>query len=484
MRIRRPRLVSGPSVALAFLGLVTTGCPAVSTSSDAGTGLPFDSGISAPVDAGSDGGVPFDGGVPDAGGADASVADAGLVQDAGVVDAGAPDAGGADAGAGMDAGVADAGVPDAGGQPVDAGADAGLSESVACMPTCNPSTGLCGPLEICTTTNPCTDLGGASVTTEITTPTCTTSASGRPTFSDTPPVTWTDATNGDLRAACEFIPSGASASAQVPLVIFLHGSHGDADDLYNYTSLRSKAGSFDLEGNGGNAGFAIVSVQGRNLHWLGPNPAGSHHDYLFRDLASPSTNPDVRNLDKLVDDLVATGKIDPHRIYLMGWSNGAFMSELYAIARFTTGTPGGNHVAAAVAYAGADPFNTPDATDPDCQLSPYPHSAVPLSFIHRSCDALVACDAEQQANFSVPPGYAVEDWLTLAATASGIDDGTLADQIIDYQGVSVAACTTASLCSEATGALNHLRWPDGVADMGGHDWEPTMLNFLSAHPHP
>jgi hypothetical protein len=109
---------------------------------------------------------------------------------------------------------------------------------------------------------------------------------------------------------------------------------------------------------------------------------------------------------------------------------------------------------------------------------------VPLSFIHRSCDALVACDAEQQANFSVPPGYAVEDWLTLAATASGIDDGTLADQIIDYQGVSVAACTTASLCSEATGALNHLRWPDGVADMGGHDWEPTMLNFLSAHPHP
>jgi hypothetical protein len=50
--------------------------------------------------------------------------------------------------------------------------------------------------------------------------------------------------------------------------------------------------------------------------------------------------------------------------------------------------------------------------------------------------------------------------------------------------VSAAACTTPSLCTLTTGTLNHLRWPDGVADMGGHDWEPTMLGFLSAHPHP
>jgi hypothetical protein len=90
--------------------------------------------------------------------------------------------------------------------------------------------------------------------------------------------------------------------------------------------------------------------QRRNLHWYGPNPPASHHDYLFRDLSTDSCSPDIRSADRLIDDLVATGAIDRSRIYVAGWSNGAYFSELYAIARFTTPTPGGNHVASAVAY--------------------------------------------------------------------------------------------------------------------------------------
>jgi len=32
--------------------------------------------------------------------------------------------------------------------------------------------------------------------------------------------------------------------------------------------------------------------------------------------------------------------------------------------------------------------------------------------------------------------------------------------------------------------LNHVRWPDGVADRSGLDHEPELLDFLRAHPLP
>ncbi len=324
-------------------------------------------------------------------------------------------------------------------------------------------------------------MGNVAVTTAINEPTCATDpTSGRPVFNDGPPLTWTD-TDGDVRYACVHLPATASASAPLPLVVFLHGSHGSADDLYNYTSLRSKADSYQVSTASGRRGFVLVSVQGRNLHWIGPNPDGPHHDYLYRDLASPSQNPDVRSLDHLVDTLVAAGQVDPQQIYLTGWSNGAFQAELYAIARHATGTPGGHHVAAVVAYAGADPFNTPDPTLP-CQLAVYPESQVPVFLVHRACDALVGCNQTQANAFQDPPGYAVEAWKPVLTGASGVGDTVVQDRIIDDVGVNVASC--AAICLEAVGALNHLRWPDGVADKGGHDHEPAMLDFMRAFPSP
>ena len=137
-----------------------------------------------------------------------------------------------------------------------------------------------------------------------------------------------------------------------------------------------------------------------------------------------------------------------------------------------------------LAYAGADPFNTPDPALPDCRLATYPHSALPIQLIHRSCDSLVACDVGQQMKFSDPPGYNVAEWAALAPTDSGLGTATVADIIVDYQGNQVANCTIPALCTATAGALNHLRWPDGVADSGGQDWEPTLLGFLRDHPLP
>ncbi|MBS2031067.1 MAG: hypothetical protein JST54_24410 [Deltaproteobacteria bacterium] len=317
-------------------------------------------------------------------------------------------------------------------------------------------------------------------------PDCATDAgSTRPAFSDGPPLTWGD--DGGTRYACVHIPD--AGGEQLPLVVFLHGSHGGADDLYDYTSLRSKSDSYPLSGDGGPVGFAIASLQGRNLHWEGQNPAGTHFDHLYRDLGSPSGNPDIRSVDRLIETLAATGKVDPARIYVTGWSNGAFFAQEYAAARFTTATPGldgpPSRIAAAAPYAGADPFAAPDdAALASCAANPYPQTDVPIFAIHRDCDALVPCDAAQLAapdgGTIAPPGYAVETWLATLGTTMG--DAAVQDEIVDGSGVTVSAC--ASSCGEILGGLNHLHWPDGVADRGGHDHEPEMLDFLRAHPHP
>jgi dienelactone hydrolase len=175
--------------------------------------------------------------------------------------------------------------------------------------------------------------------------------------------------------------------------------------------------------------------------------------------------------------MVASGVVDPARIYVTGWSNGAFFSALYAIARQATPTPGGHRVAAAALYAGANPFATTTVTQtPTCATAP-PATSAPMYMIHRACDALVPCNGATTLP-ATPPGYDVEGWLmTLGSTEH---DTAVTDVIIDDNGTAATACATS--CPLVTGTENHLRWPDGVADRGGMDWEPAMLGFLRDHP--
>jgi poly(3-hydroxybutyrate) depolymerase len=349
-------------------------------------------------------------------------------------------------------------------------------------------------LQTCTATNVCYDLGNVPVTTPTDVPSCATypdAGPNRGAFDDGPPLSWND-DNGDTRYACVHVPN--AGAARLPLVVFLHGSHGAADDLYNYTSLRTKSDSYSLSATGGPTGFAVASLQGRNLHWEGPNPDGAHFDWMYRDLGSPSTNPDLRSIDHLVETLVATGQIDPNRIYITGWSNGAFESQMYALARYDTASPGlagpASKIAAAVPYAGADPFGPPDDQLPDCQLASYPPSQVPILSVHRSCDALVPCDQDQLNTFAgdggIPPGYAVEPWLSTLEGNPGDGDANVTDLIIGTGGATTSSCEDPHTlaCNLATGALNHLHWPDGIADRSGVDHEIDMLNFMQAHPHP
>jgi len=352
---------------------------------------------------------------------------------------------------------------------------------------CGPSIGATEPLPLCTAADPCVELPSTDDRDEIVeawdAPTCTTTDPDRPAFDDGPAAQWTD-TDGVVRSSCLFAPDGAGPDSRRPLVVFLHGAFGSADNLYDATSLRSKAPDFDLSGDSSRPGFVLLSVQGRNLHWPTADPRdGAHHDTFHRDLAAPSGNPDVANLDRLIDGLVADGVADPERIFVTGWSNGGFFAQLYAIARHETATPGGNQVAAAAVYSAADPFHgARHGEDPSCRLDPYPTSDVPLFVVGRACD-LVACDAAQATDLEddgVPlaPGFVVETWID--DLEAQVANPNVDRRIVNGFGATVDVCTGPALCGPAIATLSHVRWPDGVADGSGVDHEEDMLDFLRA----
>lgn len=364
------------------------------------------------------------------------------------------------------------------------------------LPGCNPSTGLDAPLPVCSPTYPCTnvakELNVPVLTSSSEKPTCRTSTdavlAGRVLFDDGEPLEWTDPA-GVVRYTCLFWPAGATTDSTRPLVVFLHGGGaGMASTVYDFTSLRMKAASYDLSGDPVRPGFALLSIQGRNLHYPTYNPRdGHHHDFYYRDLASPSTNPDLANLDRLIDDVAADGRVDPSRIYLMGWSNGGFFSQMAAVARHDRPTPGGQRIAAAAVFSAADPFNnTSEEQSPSCRLDPYPTSAVPLFIASRACD-VVACDQPQAdglrwQGFVTEPGHVVAPWI--ADLQAVVRDPNAGWRIVTGTGTVAGRCTAAAQCTPTIATLNHLRWPDGVADGSGIDHERAMLDFLRSHPLP
>jgi dienelactone hydrolase len=321
--------------------------------------------------------------------------------------------------------------------------------------------------------------GETDVTEPLSLPTCRTSEAarlrGRGNFDDGPPRTWTDPETGDPRAACWFTPNQASVAKPLPLVVFFHGAGGGADHVYNATLLRVAAGIADLTGDRSRLGFVLVADEGRNLAYPRARQVG-HHDDLFRRY---DANPDVRHTDRMIDEAVATGVVDPKRIYVIGWSNSGFFAQAYGVVRHATPTPGGNRVAAVIAYTAADPFQSFDADQPECAL-PYPSSTVPIQLVHRSCD-IVACDRDQAAVMGLAPGYIVGPWVETLRTV--MNNEQVEDVLIDSEGKRVERCMETPPCTETIGLVNHVRWPDGVADRGD-DHQPTLFTFLRAHPLP
>ena len=373
--------------------------------------------------------------------------------------------------------------------------------------SCDPSTGLAEPLPACSPDTVCTRVAPEAGLSRIDYP---------EKMPDCDPDVWEDLWTkevlGFTRYACIHRPVGTSDTSPRPLVVWFHpGGTGGADLAATETGLLEKADTFDLTGDPSRPGFILAAFQGRYLRFPTNAPRdGLHHDFYFRDLDSPSSNPDIAGTDTLIDDLADSGDVDLERIYVMGWSNGGFFGQLYAMARHETSTPGGHHVASAAVYAAANPFasirwdpfrQTQIPVDPNCAVS-IPVTTVPIFIVFRSADAAVPCDTVQASCFSGEPGYITEQWLTDGLQAglditglriggletdsvSGLDEA--ASVCTDFSsGCPTGDCTVTPPTDACLSLVNHQRWPDGEYNnfpVTGIDREVDMLDFLKHHPH-
>ncbi len=288
---------------------------------------------------------------------------------------------------------------------------------------------------------------------------------------------WRDPSGTD-RYACLYEPESAGKDNPLPLVVFLHGARVTADSII-VTGLPGYVGKAKLGAK--TPGFILIAPEGRYITHFYPWPEkrSSGWDNWYRQLGPPGKvdlgtasyeeNADAAAIDHFIAAESATGKVDPRRIYLMGWSNGAAMAILYALNR--------PEIAAAAVYSAPDPFG---AFDDPCKQTPVGHPPaspsevpvrnprVPLMHVRNSCDIAGLC----------PNGDRLA--AQLRALGTGLDD-----VILDSSEKRAAACDDScgsdpnaggaiSFWGRLVGAKTHFFWPT--------EWTVVMLDFLKNHP--
>jgi predicted esterase len=291
---------------------------------------------------------------------------------------------------------------------------------------------------------------------------------------------WKDAYDGD-RYACLWEPYPAAPQRRLPLVIYLHPSLFGPKTVAK-TGLLLYQDSASLSA-GQRVGYIVLAPLARKTlhHYPRPDDKGLGWDNWYRQLNPDGDvtvgnrrylqNVDATTIDHFVAQVVLTGKVDPARIHIMGWSNGAAMAYLYALNRPT--------IAAAAVYSAPDPFGAFNDPCPQTPVKGPPanvsqiqifNPGVPTMHLHNSCDIAGICpNGERMARHLEAAGVPVHD------------------TIVDFLGNQVTQCTLSCGTSESgnttpssdplgysVGFMEHARWPK--------KWTPAMLDYLRAHP--
>lgn len=247
---------------------------------------------------------------------------------------------------------------------------------------------------------------------------------------------------GASRSYLTYVPDGYDG-APTPLVVDLHGYLSGADGQVAMSDLATQADIDD---------FVVVTPQGNTeLPYWNAAP-------------DPGLPDDVQFVSDVIDHVGASLCIDPARVYVDGFSNGAFLASLVA-CRLS------DKVAAVAAVAGLM-FPT------DCD----PARAVPILAIHGTDDQFVS--------FAGAPNAALE-------TLAWNDDSRRAFAALRFADVTVSqaewaaqqGCGTDPTRTQVADDVELVAFTgcdDGstvqlyVVDGGGHTWPGSELSAASA----
>ncbi len=306
-----------------------------------------------------------------------------------------------------------------------------------------------------------TGAGGSSATTATSTG-ATTSATGATTSATSTGVgggtaaACTATMFGDDRPVTLHVPKAYSCDKGAPLVIMLHGysASGSLEELYLKITAESEK-----------RGFLYAHPDGTkdsmgNQFWNATDACCNFN---------ASTIDDSAYITKIITDVQAAYKVDPKRIYLVGHSNGAFMSYRMACEH-------GDLIAGVASLAGA---MYTDVTK--CAAA----NPVSLLEIHGTADMTISYDGAAIGGITYPSApTSVADWVTFDK-CSPTGDTTSSD--LDLE---------SSLAGSETHVTNYTGCKSGTAVSlwtikgAGHipnftpAFIPDVLDFLYAHPKP
>ncbi|HSW14626.1 MAG TPA: PHB depolymerase family esterase [Solimonas sp.] len=266
---------------------------------------------------------------------------------------------------------------------------------------------------------------------------------------------------GEPRKACLYVPDNAAPETPLPLLTFLQGSVIPADSQTLLSFLQFINSSADLSGDPARPGTILLVPYGRDTQHYYPYPddTGLGWDNWHRnfDRADPQMNLDAAAIDHFIAEVQARGIVDPKRVYMSGWSNGAAMAILYGL-----NTPG---IAATAVYSAHEAFS--DIQDP-CEQQPFGNNLRPIMTVHNDCDVIGICQTGGE-------GFRER----LAARMPGLEyRGVIIDALQQEVQACQALCASQTIPATVanTGLLRHLTWP--------YLWTDRLFEFLRERPLP
>jgi polyhydroxybutyrate depolymerase len=264
-------------------------------------------------------------------------------------------------------------------------------------------------------------------------------------------------------------PASLDPNKAYPLVLVLHGWGGTSAHIEHYYQLDDL-----VEGRG----FLVAYPEGteethRRHFWGGHRRFWNATDACCNFYGSRVD--DVAYLDAVIDDVSAHHHVDPKRVFVMGLSNGGYMSYRYACDRAA-------RVAAIVSQAGAmwadtsrckpsEPVAVLEIHGTDDHLVPYngmlggPRGASGLPSAHQSVSDWVVFDhCDPTADTSAPPRNLI--------------GGGLRDDIPDVETITERwiGCRGVELWT-MRGAVH-------VPEPHQPIWIQSIYDWLAAHPKP
>jgi polyhydroxybutyrate depolymerase len=233
------------------------------------------------------------------------------------------------------------------------------------------------------------------------------------------------------------VPDAIAPASGYPALIVLHGGTGNGRQIERSSGFSELADQF---------GFVAVYPDGTGpvdmrYTWNADNCCG----FAYRQHVD-----DVGFISALIDELIANDDVDPSRVYVTGFSNGAMMT-------FRLACELSDRIAAAAPYAGALNTDSCAATNP-----------VPILIINGDADQNVPVaggtsdergSASQAERIDNPTAFAVQTWVQIDACA----------------GAPVSTNDTEALVTTYSGCAGGTEVEQVLIHGWGHHW-PSIAN--------